>query len=275
MNVHTIQQFLEDFFYHNECTIVDRTNTSITVELNKETDIDLGYRPFYWMYVENSNQKPNLLIKRYLFDPASPKEHSTDEHIYFGSNQLNQFFRAVHKNGRFVRLYEDYLSNKKTALTPWILINYKIEYISDKKREKIISLGLNLINGIIVEEFYAFALKKKLTPKLPAYLFTKSALYTASTAIEMLQNHIATILNGEDNGWASQAREKLDSETNNLLLYYKELQSKASEEHLEKLELEKEKRLAEIDLQYRPRISVNMINLAIVYLHSTINANDR
>ena len=46
------------------------------------------------------------------------------------------------------------IQNQQTPLKPWIGLNVKISYQCDRKKDVFNSIGLNLINGQMVENFH-------------------------------------------------------------------------------------------------------------------------
>ena len=82
-------------------------------------------------------------------------EHIKGETIHFGSPRLHQIFQSTKNLASYIRLYEKStsLSNQQTPLRPWIGLNVKISYQCDRKKDVFKSIGLNLINGQMVEQF--------------------------------------------------------------------------------------------------------------------------
>lgn len=275
MEQNEIKEYVESFFSLRECKILENNEYDLVVEINEDTDKDLGYRPFYWSYVENAKIKPEPLVKRYIFDPSQAQNSISDEYLLFGSQRLRQIFMATKKRGQYIRLYEQFQPlHHTTALTPWIMLNYKIEFICDVKREELLSYGFNLITGEIQNNFYENILLLSLTPKLPNYLFTPSPIYSIQTAINHVENQIKLYLQKQDEAWAKSAWYKHDLEKEQTIQFYQENLSKYVQKNkfadqtkaLKEWEDEKSKRLQELEWQYQPRIEVSPICLGILYL---------
>ncbi len=277
MELNEIRAFVENFFTLRDCKIIENHPNYLTVELNSDTDKDLGYRPFYWSYIENMQIKPQLLVKRYIFDPTYPDQDLSDEYLLFGSNRLRQIFIAAKKRGQFIRLYEEHHPVKgTTALCPWIIINYKVEYTCDKKKERLFSFGYNLITGDIKENFIQFIENILLTPKLPAYFFTQSPVFSIQTGMNQIESRITQLILSEDDRWAVSAWHRYEIEKQQTLEYYQENFTKLKQKpnHVEydqavsQWESEKALRIEELEWQYKPRIDVTPINIGILYLLS-------
>lgn len=278
MEANEIKALVTNFFTLRDCTILENDPNYITVELNPETDKDLGYRPFYWSYIENMRTKPQLLVKRYIFDPAIEQREMGDEYLLFGSYRLRQIFMAAKRRGQFIRLYEeDQMVNGTTALCPWIMMNYKVDYICDKKREQIHSFGYNLLTGLICENFYQKIIHLSLTPKLPAFFFTQSALYSTQAGIQQIEQRMNELLLAQDDAWALAAWQRYESEKEQTVQYYHEhfiqyadkLSKDKQKEALDQWNSEKSLRVEELEWQYKPRIMVNPINMGVLYLLSS------
>jgi hypothetical protein len=269
-----IRKYVEAYFKLRDCNILESDEKFITVELNPETDRDLGYRPFYWTYIEKMGMKPELLKKRYYFDSNEIENQMQGDYLLFGSTQLRQIFAAVKKRGEFVRLYEDrQLLGSTQALSPWLLINYKIEYICDLKKERLLSLGFNLATGEIYPDFFAIVQHIRLTPRLPANLYIQTPVYSLDTALDHVERSIAADLQKEDDTWAREAYQRYEKERLQTLQYYQEmmirLQSKSNKSgDDQQLAHERDLRLRELEWQYKPRIEINTVNQGVIYLHT-------
>ncbi len=267
------------FFTLRDCPIVEQHPAYITVELNIDTDKDLGYRPFYWSYIENTNLQPQLLVKRYIFDPTYPKQELGDEYLYYGSRRLHQIFMSTKKRGQFVRLYEEQSKHSKTtALIPWIMINYKIDYICDQKKEHMVSYGYNLVTGELREQFFDRVKNMNLTSKLPDYVFTQPPKYPVNFATQQFENAIKDIISKEDKQWVIDAWSKYEEETNRLEQYFLELHDKPLKKGLglneadimQQLDDEKKKRSEEVSWQYKPRVQICPSNAGVFFLHTRL-----
>ncbi|WP_028986984.1 YqhG family protein [Thermicanus aegyptius] len=277
MDQQEVREFVEAFFQHRKCDLLRKDQNLITVRLTPETDKDLGYRPFYWSYVESMGMKPELLEITYLFQPQEVKELRT-EPLLFGSPRLKAIFEATKKKGRFIRLYEEVpFASKKKPLDPWLFVNYKVEYLSDLKRDKLLSFGLHLGTGRIIEDFFSRILSLPLNSTLSPHLFLTPPRLTIREAAFRLEERILSLLRAEGEEWADEARRRLEAEKKQTLQYYErrlgEIREKGKREEeenfLQKVIREREKRLRELEWQYSPHIEVNPINQGILYLLPT------
>src|SRR5690606_29030330 len=100
------------------------------------------------------------------------------ELIHFGSPRLHQILQSAQELGHSIRMYESLNSdiNQSEPLQPWLCQNVKISFQSDRKKDLILSLGLNLIHGQMIPNFYDVLNSLQLAMKIPDYAFTLSPL---------------------------------------------------------------------------------------------------
>jgi hypothetical protein len=260
MQQHEIHQFLERYFRANECDILEADDGYIKVQLSIEMDKELMNRPFYWHYIERTGGTP-APMQLTLITKQTEKTNSLEgERLHFGSPRLHQIFRSAQKRGGFIRLYEEAASCQQShiPLHPWLGLNVKISYQCDRKKDQILSLGLHLISGTIIEQFHDRLQKLKLTPKIPDYCFTISPLIKPKSGIGRLEQYIRRRIFQDDHTWAEKAKERWAEDLALLDHFYEGMEEKPECYHIEKEALEE---------QYKPRIIVSVINGGLFYLH--------
>lgn len=261
MREERIREYVETYFRLKKCDIIQQDQRSITVRINPETDKELGLRPFYWSYIESVGMEPRLLEVTYHFQPAADITWNS-EILLFGSPRLQAIFEAVKKNGKYIQLYEEIRpSSIPSALDPWLIVNYKIEYLSDLKKEKIASLGIHLMTGALKESAFTHLIGRRFSPSPPPFSILRPPSITISEAINRLEKTIIERLMAESDEWAREAVRRLEEEMKEMEAYYARLPSSA--EIME----EKERRLKELRWQYEPHIEVRPMNQGIFYLH--------
>lgn len=285
MNQLEIRSYVESYFRAFQSRFHENNPAYFSVELPIEVDKDLGNRPFYWTYVEKIGMQPNPLTLTFVFDRDGLPEGARGEELPFGSRRLHQIFDSAKKHGKFVRLYEANSNaspssfSKSESLIPWLGINYKIEFICDQKKDIIYPLGINLVSGQIMEEFYHHVKNLPLTPKLPDYSFTMQPIFGIESATARLEQHVQSRIDQEDTLWAEEAKRRLEEEKELVESFYQEeyIRQSSSEsdeeawtERKNKWEAEKLTRLQELNWQFEPRIEVSMINAGLFYLRNPI-----
>jgi len=284
MNQQEIRNYIETYFKAFDSPFITETPSYFTVQLPVEVDKDLGNRPFYWTYVEKIGIEPNPLQLTFVFEPDSLPEGLKGEELPYGSRRLHQIFDSAKKHGKFVRLYEELGTHNgrprsSFPLVPWLGVNYKAEFICDQKKDMLLSLGMNLISGSIIADFYQKVQSLELTPKLPDYTFTMQPIFGIDSAVEKIEGYITRELEQHDTKWAEYALERLKEEKELVESYYgeeatrqesTEEQESEHSEKLQKLLVEKNTRLQELTWQFEPRIQVSALNIGLFYLQTPL-----
>lgn len=257
-----IHQFLESFFQANDCPIEENGPGFITVQLTEEMDKELMNRPFYWTYLEKTGGIPQPMKVTFITDEVKAPSEIEGEYIHFGAPRLHQFFQVAKKRASHIRLYEKpqaIIQGRNIALHPWLNLNVKISYCSNKKRDVIRSFGLNLINGTLVEQFYPTIKRKKLTATIPDFCFTISPMIKPKSGIKRIENFIANEIAKDEHPWVDEAMNKWEEDLQLLNHFYADDDEKPETYHIEKKALKD---------QYEPYIQMEMINGGIFYIAS-------
>lgn len=138
-----VQKYVLRYLEATESEILEKSSYHIKVKLSPQADKELTNRPFYWSFVERSNEKPETLSFCFIFDPVKyeqlkqeeeqqttvvavtaeekladsilertfgpikPIARITQEHLYYGSPRLSQIFSSTKQNGSFVCMFEE------------------------------------------------------------------------------------------------------------------------------------------------------------------------
>ncbi|WP_100331547.1 YqhG family protein [Bacillus xiapuensis] len=258
MDKRDIHQFLIDYFQATECTFLEQADGALSVQLTPEADKELMNRPFYWHYAEKTGLKGKPLTLSLITDQSAAPESFKGELIHFGSPRLQQIFRSAKQHARFIRLHEqNRRSNQQQALHPWLLVNLKVSYEADRKKEVFHSYGLNLINGQIQKEFMQQLSQKSLAVKIPDFSFTIPPLIKPFSGVRRIQRFLTGQLQQEDHQWAEQAKKRWAEDLSLLNSFYEEQEEKPEAYFIEKAALQK---------QYEPKIRIDIINGGIIHL---------
>jgi hypothetical protein len=258
MQQQEIHKFLERYFQSNHCEIIENGPGYLTVQLTIEMDKELMNRPFYWHYLEKTGGIPNPMRLTFITDRQKAPENMKGEYIHFGSPRLHQIFESTKKLAGYIRLYENHqINQQQVPLMPWLGLNVKISYQCDRKRDVFKSIGLQLINGQMVEDFHDKLLQTKLTPKIPDYSFTLSPLVMPRSGIFRIESFFRKQIEQEDHTWANEARARWDKDLQLLNHFYEEEEEKSESYETEKKALQE---------QYEPKINISIINGGLFYL---------
>lgn len=203
-----IHQYVRQFFKENNCPIVQESEHHLRVQLTVEMDKRIMNRPFYWSYVESTGGQPNPAQLTLITDKNRLTENLAGEVVHYGSHRLNQLFQVTRERGSFVQMYERAVSDsgKQVILTPWLAVNYKITYSSDRTKEMLYSLGMNLMTGAILSGFQESLSERNLEPAIPANTFHLPYIIKPMRALDRLDELIDQLIQEDDHKWTEEAR---------------------------------------------------------------------
>lgn len=260
MQQQEIYDFLIRYFKTNNCEITSSGPGYFTVQLTVDMDKELMNRPFYWHYLEKIGGVPNPMSLTLITDQSNVPENVKGEFIHFGSPRLHQIFTSSQKLGRHIRLFEDIqVHSGQIALFPWLCMNLNISYQCDRKKDILCSIGLNLINGMVVEDFMSILNQYSLSPKISDYTFTLSPIIRHTSGFNRIKQYIQTKIIQDDHTWAEEARLRWKKDLDLLTHFYTD---KSEEEEDYSFETEKEA----LRQQYEPSIQVKTVNGGLFYL---------
>lgn len=260
MQQQEIHKFLERYFTANSCDIMENTNSHLAVQLSIEMDKELMNRPFYWHYLEKTGGVPNPMQLTLITNNTMAPEDLKGDTVHFGSPRLHQIFESTKRLAGYIRLYEDVKippSAGHLPLHPWLNVNVKISYQCDRKKDVILSLGIHLITGSIVEGFQHVVQQTDLTPKIPDFCFTMSPIIMPTSGLNRLEHYVNGFIASEDHSWADEARARWEKDLQLLNHFYEDEEEKPDSYETEKKALQE---------QYEPKIHVSIINGGLFYL---------
>lgn len=258
-----IHQYLESFFEATQCPVLENGPGFLTVQLTIEMDKELMNRPFYWTYLEKTGGTPNPGKLTFITDEEKAPEDIKGEYIHFGAPRLHQLFRTAKKMAAYIRLYEQPNTPplQSVPLYPWLNVNMKISYCSDRKRDVLRSFGLHLINGMLVDHFHEKMQSRALVPKIPDYCFTISPIIKPGSGLKRIETFVKNDIAASDHHWAEAAKKRREEDLKLLDQFYADQVEKPETYEIEK------KALIE---QYEPEIHIEIVNGGIFYLASPI-----
>ncbi|ARK31423.1 YqhG family protein [Halalkalibacter krulwichiae] len=263
MQQHQVHKFLERYFEANDSPILENKSGYLQVQLSIELDKLLMNRPFYWHYLEKTGGDPRPMQVTFITEQTQASEDIRGEHIHFGSPRLRQLFASTKELGGFIRLFEqvEASGNKSIPLQPWLCVNTKVSFQCDRKKDVLLSLGLNLIHGQIVPQFFERIRMKKLTPNIPDYCFKLSPLIKVQSGLIRLQKMVQTYAENEDDIWAKEAFTRWTTDLELLEKFYEDQEDKPESYFVEKQALKE---------QYEPNIHVSIVNGGMFYLQQKV-----
>lgn len=298
MNKEEIASFCERYFTAIGCELIEKSPVYLHVKLSPEADRELTGRTYYWNFVERTGVEPETMSFRFIFDPEAherskpasdepavpnrfaglppivPRPGRTlEEPLVFGTRRLEQLFASACRRGAYLQLFEEPpetgipLSPASVPYATWLGVNYKISFISDMKREELMSLGIHLSTGEIAEDFFGKLKHRTLSLRMPPRTMLRETI-TLERAARQLEQVVFDRLRSQDYTWAAEARSRLREEEERLAAYYGDLLAAAGLEPEAREELENQyaKRRDEIRWQHEPRIEVCPVNCGFFHL---------
>lgn len=261
-----LHNFLKDYFKANDCEILTEQNGRIEVQLTDELDEFLMNRPFYWQYMKKLGKQGEPMQVAFVTDPSLKDE--SGEWIHFGSPRLHQMFKSLNEKGRFTRLYEQVNGNfQQVPLVPWLVLNLRVSFQGQQKMDKLLSIGLQLINGTMVSSFMENVNKLNFSSSISDYCFTITPIIKLRSAYKRVENFLEKYIMEDEHTWAKEALQRLNEEKELLKHFYSPPTEKPEEDedHI-KREEKFEQELNGLDERFQPMISVDVINGGIFYL---------
>lgn len=255
MRQENIHNYLRSYFVANDCAILNERPGALSVQLTVQLDKELMNRPFYWHYLEKIGGTPRPMSLSLITNQHSEEK---GEFIHFGAPRLHQIFSSTKKLASYIRLYEEIPTtpHQQLPLHPWLGLNIKVSYQCDRKKHRLLSLGLHLVSGAVVSDFHDLLLTKSLTPKIPDYTFTISPIIKPSSGLTRLEGVVEMLVSQEEHSWADEAKKRWAADQLLLDQFY-DGSADVESYHVEKEALRK---------QYEPVITVEIVNGGIFYL---------
>jgi len=246
--------FLSTFFTNHDCQVNTVNEDAIEVQLTEKIDRAIMNRPFYWHYIKSTGQEGQA--QTLTFTTKNLESRQAWETIHFGSPRMNDICEYLAASSRFTRVFEQVQVNEQTLLHPWLNLNIIISYKGRQLKEEVISLGLNLINGVIVEDLMESIQSKQFDSFISPHCYTVTPLIKVESGFKRIDKYIDQHLEKENYTWVKESVLLLKEELLLLAHFYKDTKKQAL--------LEQE--IIELHKRFRPELSVQLINGGIIYL---------
>lgn len=254
-----IHDYVLKFFKESNCEVLSNHEHYIAVQLTIEMDKKIMNRPFYWKYLESINGVPEPAQVTFITDHNKLLEKIKGEIIHFGSPRLSQLFQVTKEMGSFVQMYEKVVDNFEiqTILTPWLGINYKVSYYSDRTKEVLYSVGINLMTGNLLEGFQESISEVDLEVEMSENTFNLPYIIAPIRALERLDLIIEQRIKLDDHTWAEEAKIRWQKDRKVLEYFYEGIEDRPESYEMEKRAMEE---------QYETRINIEVVNGGLFYM---------
>lgn len=261
MSKFNIDSFITTFFQQHDCDVNIMADGVFDIQLTEKIDRAIMNRPFYWHYVQATGRvgEPQRLRLRTNLDNDSDE----GEWIHFGTPRMNDLCQFLEKTSRFIRVFEQINVQSQTPLHPWLIINGNISYKGKQIREEVVSIGLNLINGIMIERAMEQLQTVTFGTTISPQCFIITPLIKIRSGFQRIEQYIEHHVQHVDDTWAHESVKLLKDE---LLLLNHFYQNKN-----EKNDLIKE--VTQLYDRLRPEINFSIINGGLFYVRENFPNN--
>ncbi|WP_173916164.1 YqhG family protein [Halobacillus sp. Marseille-Q1614] len=249
-------EFTKEFFSINGCTLEERNGKFLKVQLTQEMDEALMNRPFYWHYIKKMNRAGDPMSLS--FKDISLGDEEDGVFLHAGTPKLHQIYDFALSKGKFTRLYES-IAHQSThlPLQPWMFVNLQLTFRGKQTRNEILSLGLNLINGMVLSNAMEKIKDLPLTPKVSDFTFPMTPLIRLESGYNRLIQYAEDYITQMSSTWAVESEEQLNTEKGLLDDFY-------TRDDMEEETYMKE--AEQLEVRYKPRITLTTANGGLFYL---------
>lgn len=256
MAIKNLDNFLYDYFSAHHCTISSDNEGVLRVQLTEEMDRALMNRPFYWHYIKKIGQPGQPMELTFITNHS--KRDEKGEWIHFGSPRLQQITTHLKRNEQHAKLFQKITNGQKTALFPWLVVNMKISYRGQQKRDEMISIGLQLINGAMQLDMMETLKTVSLETTISDYCYTISPIIKPKSGYHRIEKVLESYISEQSLDWAEASIKTMREEINLLKHFYRSDDGDREEEMNKEIE--------EIKNRYDPYITFETINGGLFYL---------
>ncbi|MUV39654.1 uncharacterized protein JNUCC1_03538 [Lentibacillus sp. JNUCC-1] len=267
MAIENLHGFMENYFKSHHCSILESTSGKLSVQLTEDMDKVLMNRPFYWHYISKMGYKGEPAHMTFYTDKVCQEQNERGEYVDYGSPRFQQIVSHLTKNERYTKLFQALNVDTRTPLYPWLVVNLKITYTGKQRKEEMMSIGLNLINGIMTSGMMDTLSHIDMQLTIPDFCYTLSPMIKLGSGFKRIEDVISDYIQRQDHNWAQESLKSKTAELELLDHFYEG--QKANEEQAELMEKER----LEIEQRLSPTITMEVVNGGVMYLSDTLFAS--
>lgn len=246
--------FLRTFFQNNGCHIIQSEEKRIEVQLTEELDRAIMNRPFYWHYIKATGYVGEP--KRLTLCQDCEYNKTDSEWIDLGTPRMNDISAFLENSSRFIRVFEQLNVTQQTLLYPWLVVNATLTYKGKQMKEDVISIGLNLITGSMMDSAMEKLQEKQLDQLISPHCYTVTPLIKLQSGYQRIEQHIIQYLEQQNYTWVVDSFHLLKEELLLLKHFY--------ENSAQQSELKRE--VIQLYNRIKPEIKHEVINGGIFYI---------
>lgn len=255
-----IEKFLYTFFKANECEVYEYSEGLIDVQLTEKLDRAIMNRPFYWHYVKQTGRRGEPFRLKLVTNMN--KRVKNGEWIHIGTPRMNDICRYLEENCLFIQQFEQLVAGTETMLQPWLIVNVIITFKGKHTRQLIKSIGLNLINGLFIENAMEKLKVVNLSSFIADHCYTISPIITLQSGYQRIENKLIDEMVSLDFSWVEESVKQLKDELLLLYHFYDEKSSNRDDMINEALQIIE---------RLSPEITFEVINGGLFYLSNQWN----
>lgn len=237
-------------------------------------EVTVEIPPMFFAPARLEKQTLNL-----VFTPEDSANYPGAELVIPGSYRLNWFLDGLKERGNYTLQHFPYertpaeteaalgvlcpelkplfpLPTPKLQARPFLLVHYTLSYQTDELHEELVSLGLDMVNGVITPDFLHLLTEAEARPGA-AGTAVETPGYSLEEAFTLLHRHLEQLVATKDRRWVDDARTRYEEELTCLYQYYQEDQRDFTVFRSHALDLYD---------KFRPRVLVRLVNVGLLYL---------
>ncbi|ARI77076.1 YqhG family protein [Halobacillus mangrovi] len=262
MNKNPYFDFVQNFFVSYGCSVVQKSDSFLKIQLTSEMDEEIMNRPFYWHYMKKMNRAGEPMQLTFTHTDRTEEKGI---YLHAGTPKLHTLYKTAIAKGKTSRLYESIdqpVQNR--ALTPWLVINLLLHFRGKQAKDERISIGLNLIHGTLLKGMMERIWNIDFHSTVSDYTFPMTPVIGISSAYRRIEQYVENHLSMLDDQWAKESLQQMDEERELLNSFYE-----SEDIGLDYFTKEQE----QIDKRYRPRVQVEVVNGGLFYISQLTSQN--
>ncbi|WP_051662848.1 YqhG family protein [Alicyclobacillus macrosporangiidus] len=261
-------------------------------QLPRDVDKELTDRPYYWLWVEKTQKDVPPTVLRLAFEETALErenerlrqqalrdaEHQgltelqrrffrppTAEWINLGCFRLDKIFQSLDRRGQFACVAPRHLPPNAVRV-PWLMLNLLVSFRCDLTQQEFWSIGVCLVNGQVVERFLPALERLDMVPlDKPAEAFLSGTL-SLEQAWQRVARHVERRLAERPHDWADAATRRWLDEREQVRTYYRSILPDVPDQERTLVAAEQARKERELEARMRPRIEVELRQVALVIL---------
>ena len=283
-------EFCDRYFTAVEAKMRYAANGYREYELPRDIDKELTDRPYYWMWVEQTGQDVPPTVVRLAFDDEAQARESTRvreqalaaaspyltdiqrqyfvapkvELVTLGSFRLDKLYKSSMERGRFASIAPS-TAVAPRGLVPWLMFNLLVSYRCDITEQTLMSIGICLENGQIVENFYSLIENIEMSVLNPHHIRNRMQM-SVDDGFRRLREYIERKIAKSDHQWAEEAEERLSREIEQIETYYDSIRHEKTETDQKVLQAECRRKIELAIARGAAKVELDVTQVALVGL---------